>query len=446
MKSRQDETGLRLVWPSHHRVQQARPLMRNWITLAEAVRQLGVQAQTVYAYASRGNIAVMPDPHDPRKSLYRADDVTRLCRKKQVGRKREALAAGTIFGAEPCIYSGITTFAKGRPYYRGRDTLRLAEHATLEDVATLLWNAREPIVFPFEANDLALHDALYEDSRGRQCAFTSLAALAANGHSTLGRTDAALHVEAGQLVATIAQAFGARNEGAAMPLHERLARAWGQTTGGAELIRKAMVLVADHEITSSAFAARITASTGASLPGCLLTGLATFSGPLHGDASGRVRAVFDDVNRLGADQVVTHHLQSAIPVPGFGHHLYPDGDPRAEALLDRLEPPGELGAFIAKVVKLTGLKPTIDVALAVLAAQLNLPRDAAFALFATARSVGLLAHCIEQLRVGKVIRPRGRYTGPALEETGAARSDQGGKDALDEQMLQKNRVFKAVGS
>ena len=56
-----------------------------------------------------------------------------------------------------------------------------------------------------------------------------------------------------------------------------------------------MVLVADHEITSSAFAARITASTGASLAGCLLTGLATLSGPLHGDASGSVRAVFDDI-------------------------------------------------------------------------------------------------------------------------------------------------------
>lgn len=415
--------------------------MQNWITLTEAARLLGVQAQTVYAYASRGNIAVMPDPHDPRKSLYRADDVARLCRKKQVGRKREALAAGTIFGSEPCIYSGITTFAKGRPYYRGRDTIRLAEHATLEDVATLLWNAREPIVFPFETSVIAPMG----EARGRQCAFISLAALAADGHSTLGRTDTALHVEASQLVATVAQAFGASDDGTAMPVHVRLARGWGQDSEGAELIRKAMVLVADHEITSSAFAARITASTGASLPGCLLTGLATFSGPLHGDASGRVRAVFDDVKRLGADQVVTHHLQSAIPVPGFGHHLYPDGDPRAEALLDGLEPPAELATFIASVVKLTGLKPTIDVALAVLAAQLKLPRDAAFALFATARSVGLLAHCIEQLRVGKVIRPRGRYTGPALEEFNAARPDQDDAGTPDERTLQKNRLFREVG-
>jgi citrate synthase len=413
--------------------------MRNWITLTEAARALGVQAQTVYAYASRGSIAVMPDPHDPRKSLYRADDVAGLCRKKQVGRKREALATGTIFGAEPCIYSGITTFSKGRPYYRGRDSVRLAETATLEDVAGLLWNARAPV--SFGAADLPLHG----DERGRQCAFTSLAALAASGHSTVGRTDSALHVEAGRLVALVAHAFGARGHAMAQRLHERLALGWGQDRDGAELIRRAMVLVADHEMTSSAFAARITASTGASLPGCLLTGLATFSGPLHGDASGRVRAVFDDVGRLGAEKVVAHHLRSAIPIPGFGHHLYPDGDPRASALFEVLDPPRELLSFIDKVVELTGLKPNIDVALATLAAQLALPCDASFALFATARSVGLLAHCIEQLRVGKVIRPRGRYNGPTLEGTNPAPPVEDSEKTLDPVTLDKNRLFKSVG-
>ncbi|MBN3726576.1 citrate synthase, partial [Burkholderia sp. Ac-20379] len=157
--------------------------MSNWITLAEATRQLGVRAQTVYAYASRGNIAVMQDPHDPRRSLYRAEDVIALCRKKQVGRKRAALAAGTIFGAEPCIYSGLTTFSRGRPWYRGRDCIALADSATLEDAAALLWNSPTAVSFAFA--DAALPDG----ERGRRCAFTTLAALAANGHSTLGRLD-----------------------------------------------------------------------------------------------------------------------------------------------------------------------------------------------------------------------------------------------------------------
>ena len=412
--------------------------MRNWITLPEAARQLGVQAQTVYAYVSRGTIAVMPDPHDPRKSLYRAEDVVGLCRKKQVGRKREALAAGTIFGAEPCIYSSITTFSKGRAYYRGLDSIRLSDTATLEHVATLLWNSSAPV--SFEVGDVLV----LAEERGRQCAFKSLAALAACGHSTLGRTDSALHVEAGRLVALVAQAFGARSDANTQTTHERFALGWGLDGNGAELIRRAMVLVADHEITSSAFAARITASTGASLPGCLLTGLSTLSGPLHGDASGHLRAVFDDVVRLGAEHVVAHHLQSAIPIPGFGHHLYPDGDPRAAALLEVLNPPQELMSFIDKAIELTGLKPNIDVALAALAAQLELPRDASFALFATARSIGLLAHCIEQLRVGKVIRPRGRYTGRALEDAASTLSAEGDERTLDPDTLDKNRLFKVV--
>ena len=76
------------------------------------------------------------------------------------------------------------------------------------------------------------------------------------------------------------------------------------------------------------------------------------------------------------------------------------------------EPPEVIARFIEKVTDLTGLQPNIDVALAALVAHHRLPADAAFGLFATARSVGLLAHSLEQLGVAQVIRPRGRYVGP----------------------------------
>jgi len=182
-----------------------------------------------------------------------------------------------------------------------------------------------------------------------------------------------------------------------------------------------MVLLVDHELTSSAFAARITASTGASLPACLLTGLSTLSGPLHGDASGRVQALFSEVERLGEDQVIGHYLSTGLPLAGFGHHLYPDGDPRAVALLALFEPPEAIARFIRKATELTGLQPNIDVALAALVAHHQLPADAAFGLFATARSVGLLAHSLEQLGVAQVIRPRGRYVGRMPELPQGAR-------------------------
>ena len=182
----------------------------------------------------------------------------------------------------------------------------------------------------------------------------------------------------------------------------------------ADLLRKAMVLLADHELTSSAFATRIAASNGASLPACLLTGLATFTGPLHGDATPRVKALLDEVERSSAEQVVNRYLSSALPIPGFGHHLYPDGDPRAVALLEEFEPPEEIAKFIEKVTTLTGLYPNIDAVLAALVTRYRLQGDAAFALFSIARSVGLLAHAMEQINTCKVIRPRGRYIGPDL--------------------------------
>jgi len=379
--------------------------------MSEACERLGVQAQTVYAYVSRGKLEVMPDPADTRRSLYRAEDVAGLARRKQAGRKHETLAANTLFGSEPSIPTALCAFFRGRPYYRGQDAVALARSANLEDVARLLWDAGQDV-------DFSCATPMRSDKSGRVAAFTFLAGMAAAGHSTRGRLTRVLHTEGQSLVGQLATEFGARP--GRQPLHLRFAKGWKQSTPVAELLRTAMVLLVDHELTSSAFVARIAASTGASLPACLLAGLTTLSGPLHGDASGRVQALFSEVERLGEDQVLAHYLSTGLPLAGFGHHLYPDGDPRAAALLALFEPPEGIARFIEKVMTLTGLQPNIDVALAALVAHHRLPADAAFGLFATARSVGLLAHSLEQLGVAQVIRPRGRYVGPMPDAAQAA--------------------------
>ncbi|RZT39354.1 citrate/2-methylcitrate synthase [Cupriavidus agavae] len=380
--------------------------MGSWITMDEVCSRLGVRPQTIYAYVSRGKLEVMSDPSDTRRSLYRAEDVASLARRKQAGRKHETLATNTLFGAEPSIPTALSTFVRERLYYRGKDAVELAGSASVEDVAQLLWNAEQ-------APDFSCAERI--TAPGRVAAFTMLGALAATGHSTHGRMTRVLHQEAQGLVGKIANAFGAAPGG--KPLHLRFAQGWKQPAPVAELLRTAMVLLVDHELTSSAFAARIAASTGASLPACLLSGMTTLSGPLHGDASGRVKALFDQVEREGEDQVLAHHLSTGVPLAGFGHHLYPDGDPRATALLARIELPETIARFIEKASGLTGLQPNVDVALAALVTHYGLPADAAFGLFATARSVGLLAHSLEQLGVGQVIRPRGRYVGPMPERT-----------------------------
>lgn len=372
--------------------------------MEEACRLLGVRPQTVYAYVSRGKLEVMPDATDTRRSLYRAEDVGVLAKRKQAGRKHETLAANTLFGSEPSIPTALCAFFRERPYYRGQDAVSLARSADLEEVAQLLWAAEQPVDFSPSSSA-----AVQSGKPGRVAAFTALAGLAAEGHSTRGRVTRVLHNEGQSLVGLVANSFGAQQGG--QPLHLRFAQGWKQSAQVADLLRTAMVLLVDHELTSSAFVARIAASTGASLPACLLAGLTTLSGPLHGDASGRVQALFSEVERLGEDQVLAHYLSTGLPLAGFGHHLYPDGDPRAAALLALFEPPEVIARFIQKVTDLTGLQPNIDVALAALVAHHRLPTDAAFGLFATARSIGLLAHSLEQLGVAQVIRPRGRYVG-----------------------------------
>ncbi|MDF9428195.1 citrate synthase [Cupriavidus gilardii] len=374
--------------------------MGTWISMNEACSRLGVRPQTIYAYVSRGKVEVMSDPADTRRSLYRAEDIAALARRKQAGRKHETLAANTLFGAEPSIPTAISTFVRERLYYRGQDAVALAATATIEEVARLLWDAEQPVDFSSTAR---------AGKPGRVAAFRTLATLAATGHSTHGRMTHVLHLEAQSLVGKLANAFGAQP--GQHPLHLRFAQGWKQPSKAGELLRTAMVLLVDHELTSSAFAARIAASTGASLPACLLAGLTTLSGPLHGDASGRVRALFNEAERQGEDQVIAHYLSTGMPLPGFGHHLYPEGDPRAATLLAMFEPPKTIARLIGKASGLTGLQPNLDVALAALVAHCGLPDDAAFAMFATARSIGLLAHSLEQLGVGQVIRPRGRYVG-----------------------------------
>src|SRR6185312_7328775 len=115
----------------------ARPTA-DWIAAEEARDRLGVRAQTLYAYVSRGRVQVRADPRDPRRSLYRAADIAALTQRKSRSRKVSEVAAGAIAWGEPVLASEITTVAGGRLFYRGRDAIRLAESEPLESVARLL--------------------------------------------------------------------------------------------------------------------------------------------------------------------------------------------------------------------------------------------------------------------------------------------------------------------
>ncbi len=376
-----------------------------WIDGAAAAARLGIKPQTLYAYVSRGRIEARPDPDDPRKSLYRADDVTRLLDRKARGRKPADVAREAIAWGEPVLDSAITDVSGGRLYYRGADAAVLAETQSLEEIALRLWGCDDPAIFAREPRP-----KVRMRGSAQAKAFAAMAARAGADPPALGHAPAALWREGASLTADLAGALGDGVENG--PLHLILARAWGIEDGRADLIRRALVLMADHELNASTFAARVAASTGASLAASVLAGLAALSGPRHGGAGVAVAALIEEAGRAGPATAVRAWIARGGGPPGFGHRAYPEGDPRAKALMAAFEPAQDLIVLKAAVEELTGQKANIDFALAALSRTLALPADAPFALFALGRSVGWIAHALEQIESGGLIRPRARYIGP----------------------------------
>jgi citrate synthase len=369
--------------------------MAQWITRSVALDRLGIRAQSLYAYVSRGRVAALPDPSDPRRSLYSADDVASLTARRGRGRSRSAVASGSISWGEPVLETAISTVAHGRLLYRGRDAVEFAGTAGLEEAAELLLGAR-PL-----SSDASPGSGLTD-------AFGRLAVLIPGARPSHGRVEGSLLGEAVGLVGIMARSLGAAS---ADTVHQGFARAWDRPAAD-DAIRRALVLMADHELNASTFAARVTASTGAPLPACLMAGLSALTGPLHGAAATAALGFARGARIEGAAALVRRRLAEGRTLPGFGHPLYIGIDPRAAALLDAITLTEELAELRSVVVAETGHEPNVDFATAALVIVHDLPLDAAIRLFAAARTVGWLAHAIEQVRSGGLIRPRARYVGP----------------------------------
>ncbi|MBY0319145.1 MAG: citrate synthase family protein [Reyranella sp.] len=393
-----------------------------WLTSREAARRLGVSAATLYAYVSRGLLR-SEATGGQRERRYRADDISRLKRRREVGRKAESIANHALDFGTPVLESALTLIEDNRLYYRGQDTTELARTASLEEVARLLWDCGEQ---PFADDNLpplttALRRAwLAAATLGPvdRC-LVVLPAAAALDHPSWVEDRAAM-LETGVRVLRLLTAAVTGQPPSPLPIHEQLAAAWRVSAGRAPLLRAALVLSADHEFNASAFAARVVASTGANLYGAVMAGLAALNGPRHGGLTRRVATLFDDLRKSrDIDAELVQRVRDRIYIPGFGHQLYPDGDVRAAtlfALLRETVPNSPELAFAERLAvageRLIDRKPNVDFTTVVVERVLGLPKDSALALFLLGRTVGWIAHALEQSAHAALIRPRARYTGP----------------------------------
>ncbi|MGH8447348.1 MAG: citrate/2-methylcitrate synthase, partial [Solimonas sp.] len=355
-----------------------KPAASDYLSARVAADRLGVSIATLYAYVSRGHVHSRPGP-EPRSRLYLAQDIERLIERRQAGRSAAQGAAHSLTWGLPVLETRISLIRPEGHYYRGRPVAELIEAGLgLEDVARLLWDCGDhdpfalepPGAWPPAVRGLLAHDGL--PALERTAAALPLLAL---GSVRDLSADPVRRRESAAALLRQTTALLAGCEPDRRPAHKVLAAAWRPGDAGlAELVRCALLLCADHELNASAFASRVVASTGASLHAAVAAGLAALSGPEHGGATARAYAFIEAARRDGGSvqRYVLSRLQRGESLPAFGHPLYPQGDPRARLLLDKLAEarPREFAAVAALIdaaTEATGKAPSTDVALAALA-------------------------------------------------------------------------------
>lgn len=384
----------------------------SWLDAEDAISMLGVNRATLYAYVSRGRIRSEPVPGSARRRRYAREDIERLLARKRERRNPEKAAEQALHWGLPILESSITLIANERIYYRGYDAAELALGRTLAEVASLVWTGTFDGI-EFEPRPLAARAGAPANGRFAALAQAKLALAARDDPLAYDLRSKSVAQTGWRILALLAET-AARGPARSQTIDGFLAASWS-VPDAVDLIRAALILCADHELNVSAFTARCVASAGASPYGVVVAGLAALEGFRHGGATERIEALWDSLTRArNIKQALAERLRRGERVEGFGHPLYPHGDPRARLLMEIL-PKSKASSFARRLAReaheVLGERPTVDLALVALTRALGLPNGAALTLFAIGRTIGWIAQAIEQYDEGTIIRPRAKYVG-----------------------------------
>lgn len=412
---------------------------------AEAAALLGIKRETLYAYASRGLLRSEPGEDKGKARLYPLSDLMLLKARRDARRGHGPVAASALRWGDPVLESAITAIKDGDLFYRGRSAVELAnEGASFENAAELLWASPESLGIekkPDKTRDLPASPAWIGPGPEKLAALLpkgapplsalalTIAAMAPHDPERF-RAPLAAELERARriiqcLAASLALTVDPKKTAAALreeSVAASILTALGarKTKSALAAINKTLVLCADHELNASAFTVRVTASAGADLYACVSAGLATLSGPEHGGACDRIEALAAEAGRPEkARTVVLDRSRRGEAIPGFGHKLYPKGDPRTPPILAAAEEIAPKSLAVRTILALTSAMassgrepPSVDLALVALTGALGMPPGSAAGIFAIGRSAGWIAHALEQREAGFIVRPRARYTGP----------------------------------
>lgn len=345
--------------------------------------------------------------------------------------------------------SSISSIIDGVLTYRGIDIDDLAENATFEEVAYLLWYGKLPNRSELDGLQKQLDQfaalpegvidqiKLYPKNTNSMAALrTAVSSLALYDESANDMSPEANQLKAIKLQAqlpTIIAAFSRirlGQEPVAPKKGVSIAYNFLYMLTGSEpaevavkALDQALVLHADHELNASTFAARVTVATLSDIYSGVTSAIGALKGPLHGGANEAVMVMLEEIgSTANVESFINNALANKVKIMGFGHRVYKNGDPRAKHLqkmsreLGKLTGNMELYEMSVKIEELVtgqkGLKPNVDFYSASVYTTLDIPRDLFTPIFAISRVSGWSAHILEQYQDNRLIRPRADYVGP----------------------------------
>ncbi|MDB6100983.1 MAG: xis [Gammaproteobacteria bacterium] len=393
-----------------------------YITAKEAAAALGVSIPTLYAYVSRGLIRSQ-GVAGSRNRRYWKVDIERL-QGRRVLHEHSHDQPGSSEETKGLVdETKITLLTQRGLYYRGRNVAELAETETFESVAALLWEADPKAVFgkslPSAPPSLAkLRRGLAELTVFEQAMALFPLIERANPRSyDLSKPGFA---RTGADLSRWYAAILVGSTPSAAPVHEFIAESLGAPQGFADIIRRLLIVCADHEFDPTTYAVRATANAGVTPYYAVVTGIIASRGQRL--QSGRIEAAARLLEEIVAvpdprDMIVAR-FRNGEPLVGFGSPVHDKMDPRAAIVMDALK------KKFGDDIELKRLQRAADTAAEISGALMEFILPAIFvgrklglkgqelAVGSLGRTAGWIAHAMEQYHGHVLIRPRARYTGP----------------------------------
>lgn len=390
-----------------------------YLTAREAADMLGVNLGTLYAYVSRKRIRTQPVP-GARARLYWREDIERLMR-GAAGVAHDVLVPQTA----------ITLITREGPFYRGQSAVALAEAGTFEEACGVLWG--EPgrgAWAPCRFRRSPLYDDVLKGLAGAttQQKIIALLPIMQQANPLAYDLSAEAYCRSGaEMIRWLASLIGGRHHAPSNdPIHLRLAETLGLSPVHADLVRRILVISADHELDPSTYAVRAVANTGVGVHQVALAGFACAAGRrLPFGRSEALTAMLDEiVASAEPEEPILRRVREGEPLHGFDTGIYPDGDPRAAALFAAMRHaiPDDpefrrLERAVAFAEETLERKAAIAIPVSFVARKIGVTGPDS-PIFRLARIGGWIAHAIEQFHRQPLVRPRTSYVGPLPERGG----------------------------